>query len=330
MAPAKLAEVVPTKEEDEESDRILAAADAKQKHSITTAMSTFTKRNADAIASMAEGPLKQKFIKQFVVLQIRAKNSTKKMQSAHTIDVGKTTMIDTVPWNRHKIYKEMGDFKGDLFMGMLTANPCRLSGSTHEEAVEYDIPMNWHRFTHADMNQLKLQNEGDAKPEDAQLIEDLAKLGTKSSSSGTDQVVVKQEPKSAEDIAAEEKAALMQKVNSLRDAPDMTIRKFQDLKIDITKVKGKAELKKSESKYASMVVKDSEKVLDAIGHLLPQLEKLLVKKPTDKGMMQVLEGIDALNVMNDDLQEWAAKLGFASTVAKSTNKRRRKEDVHEW
>ena len=55
-------------------------------------------------------------------------------------------------------------FKGDLFMSILPTKPCRLSGSMDPEAVEYDAPLNWSRFTHSDMNQLKLQGESEAKP----------------------------------------------------------------------------------------------------------------------------------------------------------------------
>jgi hypothetical protein len=328
MAPAKVSEVVPTKAEDEEATRILAAASKEKKHSIVTAMGTFTKANPDAVATLAEGALKEKYIKHYTVLQIRAKASTKKMLGSRNIESGKTTHIDTVPWNKHKIYKEMGEFKGDLFMSILPPQPCRLSLSTHEEAVEYNIPLQWSRFTHSDMQQLRLQSENDAKPEDMETMNALAELG--GSSASTTNVAVKVEPKTPEDLAAETQKAQMLRVKSLRDDPATLIRKYQDLKIDVTRVKAKSDQKKTESKYASRVSKDSETVLEAIALVLPSLEKILVKTPTDKTIITILEAVDALDHINDDLQQWASRLGFA-TSTKIAGKRKRKDpEVNDW
>ena len=83
-----------------------------------------------------------------------------------------------------------------------------------------------------------------------------------------------------------------------------------------------------------MVSKDCDKVLEALKHLVPTLEKLLTKRRSDKATVQIIEAIDCLNGQNVDLQEWAGRLGFVSTTAvkSATKKKRRKtdSDAHEW
>ena len=118
MKAAKVSEVTGTKEEDAEADKLIAAASSQQLHSMSTAMNTFPKSNPDDVVMLAEGPLKKKFVKNYVILQTRHKNSQKRFSSARSIDVGSATHIDTVPWNKRKIHKEMVPLKGDLFMGI--------------------------------------------------------------------------------------------------------------------------------------------------------------------------------------------------------------------
>ena len=82
-----------------------------------------------------------------------------------------------------------------------------------------------------------------------------------------------------------------------------------------------------------MVAKDCDKVLEALVHLLPTLEKLVTKKASDKTMLQIIEGIDALNSQNEDLQEWAGRLGFVTTSVKSAAKKKRRKtdsEAHDW
>jgi hypothetical protein len=334
MKAAKVSEVTGTKEEDAEADKLIAAASSHQLHSISTAMNTFLKSNPDDVVMLAEGPLKKKFVKNYVILQIRHTNSQKRFSSARSIDVGSATHIDTVPWNKHKIHKEMGPFKGDLFMGILPAKPCRLSGSMDPEAVEYDVPLNWSRFTHSDMNQLKLQGESEAKPDDMTLMNNVADLGAASSKDAAEAaVLVKEEVKTPEEVAAAEKAAQQVRINSLRDSPEQQLRYHQDLKTDVIKIKTKADLKKGESKYADMASRDALKVINALDYIIPVLEKLLQKKLVDAGMHKLLHGIDALAIMNADLQHWAERLGFNNSAPASSKRRKtvpNKDKDRDW
>ena len=279
MKAAKISEVTVTKEEDAEADKILANASSQQLHSMSTAMNTFLKHNPDEVVTLSEGELKRKFLKQCAVLQIRQENSLKKFSSNRQIESGNANHIDTVPWNKHKIQKEMGVFKGDLFMGILPPKPCRLSGSMHEEAVEYDVPLNWSRFASSDFNQLKLNSETDAKADDVTLMNNLSDLGANpASGSAAAAVPVKEELKTPEDLEIEASNALKVRINTLRDSPESQLRFHQDLKTYIIKIKTKADAKKSESKYAGMASKDAGVVIEALDYVIPVLEKLLTKK----------------------------------------------------
>jgi hypothetical protein len=239
MAPGKISEVTATKQESDDADKIIAAANFNR-HSTTTAMNHFMKTNPDAVTQLAEGALKELAIKHFIVMQQRAKATQKKYNTEHTIEAGKANFVDTEPMNRYQIHKALGAFKGDLFMGILPPKPCRLSGSTHEEAVEYDIPKNWSRYTHSDFQKLQNQNTSDAKPEDLKAMQELASL--KSSSSA--EVKPKEDEKSPEEVVALEKAALLTRMDQMRDAPDFVIRKFQDMKLEVTKIQSKANQQK--------------------------------------------------------------------------------------
>ena len=331
MKKATCSDVVPTKEEEDAALAILASADKAKIHSVSCAMNHFLKSNPDPTAACAEGALRMKYLKHFLILQLRAKNTTKKMNSSREVVTGTSDFTDTMRWNRHKIQKEKGVFKGDLFMNILKAHPCSISGSTHEEAVEYDVPQAWNRFTSADMNRLKLESDADAKEADSKMMDEAVALGKPSSqSSGShDPIPVKQEEKTPEEILANKKAELLERINNIRSAPDIHLRKYQDLKIDLTKIKGKTDSKKSESRYAAMVSKDAEKVIDAINLVNPVLEKMISRRVADEHIMKVAEGMDSLDAMNDDLQSWASKLGFKDAT-KLKRKRLPKDEAHAW
>ena len=198
MMKAKVNDVVPTEQEYERADAIIAAASNAQLHSISNAMNHSLKNNGDAVCQLSEGDLRKKFIKNFVVIQQRAKLTQKKMLSSRVVEEGTAKMTDTVPWNKHKIYKELGFYKGDLFMGILPKKPCRLSGSMHEEAVEYDIPLSWQRVTLADLQQLTQRNESEAKADDTKMLDEIIagiKDTANPSSSSASAVSVKEDVK---------------------------------------------------------------------------------------------------------------------------------------
>jgi len=114
MPAGKVSDVVPSKDEEDHAEQVYANATAKEKHSISMAMNHFVKANQDSVTSLAEGPLKKKFIKNFLVLQFRHKKGYKKMQTSNEIANTNSRFSDTVPMSQHKIYKEMGKTKGDL------------------------------------------------------------------------------------------------------------------------------------------------------------------------------------------------------------------------
>ena len=74
-----LSEVVPAKEEQEHADTLYAEAGSEQRHSWSCGATSFLKPNADSVGSLAEGALKQKIIKHFLILQLRAKKGGKEV-----------------------------------------------------------------------------------------------------------------------------------------------------------------------------------------------------------------------------------------------------------
>ena len=124
MAPAKISEVVPTPEEDKEAQRIIDAQSKSEAHSLSCAMTHFYKKNPDATAQLAEGALKEKFAKRYLILQMRHKKTMKKFQTNHEISTSNAKMLDAISMNRHKLLLELGDVKANLFMGVLKAHKC--------------------------------------------------------------------------------------------------------------------------------------------------------------------------------------------------------------
>ena len=235
------------------------------------------------------------------------------MQTSNEIANTNSRFSDTVPMNQHKIYKEMGKFKGDLFMKILPPQPCRLSGSTHEEAVEYQVPLAWERFAKEDFDRMKLEGSRDAVAEDLQLMQDVANLGCAASSSAT---FVKTEEKSPGELQRE-------KIMAFKKEPATHLRKFQDQKIDIQQIQNKAEAKQKNDKYAKLLFKDCKESLDAIGEIIPVLETMMKKGTSDANVEKVMVAISVMENNIKDLNEWAAKLGYVIVSAKKRRQNKR-------
>ena len=116
MPAGKVSDVVPSNDEEDRAEQVYANASAKEKHSMSSSMGHFSKSNNDSVVSLAEGPLRKKFIKNYLVMSFRHKKGYKKMQTSNEIANTSSRFSDTVPMSQHKNYKEMGKFKGDLFI----------------------------------------------------------------------------------------------------------------------------------------------------------------------------------------------------------------------
>jgi hypothetical protein len=276
------------------------------------------------VTSLAEGALKERYIKNFMVLQMRHKKCQKSMLSSREFEHSNQAFTDYLPMNQHEIYGKLGVVKGDIFMSILKPNPCSLSGSTHAEAVEYHVPVNWHRMTKADLNKLKLEVDREATDDDKLMMDDFAQLGVAAPASSSDgSVAVKTGPNTELDVADENQKLVAARIESIREAPEISLRRYQDLKIDITKIKNKAENRK-DSKYAKLVHGDAVRCIEALDGINDTLEKMVSKAPPDAGVLKLLDAIEIFDVMNTDLQDWANKLGFVTVDSKSRSKRRKK------
>ena len=93
------------------------------------------------------------------------------------------------------------------------------------------------------------------------------------------------------------------------------LRKYQDLKIDITKIKTKAELH-FDDKFAKLLIGVCKKILGELDVLLPVLERLMSKKDKNANISKTIGAMDDIDSSNTEIQKRAGKLGFAMTTGK--------------
>jgi len=145
--------------------------------------------------------------------------------------------------------------------------PDSLTGSTHEDHVEWQVPEQWQDMTIEAVRQLRLSVKQEA---DEDAVENMRNIidGVGNQSQGTTTVVIK-----AEYLTLEEE--LKQRATELIDNPTVTIRRLQDYELQCQVFSTKA----ANGKWAGVFVDECSRHIKSLQRLIKQLQKAVVEKP---------------------------------------------------
>ena len=299
---AKLTSVQPTDAEIAEARRILAEGGEKGKRSRIGCMTNFLKSNPDAAAMNATGSDRDKFLEAFIVHQMRTKNAAKHVVNEEVVENVAQKHQDVYWWNAWKMDQEMGPVKakGWRECGLLKPRPDSLTKSTHEDCIEFPVPVQWQRMTETDIKRMMARTEDDATNDD------LADL--RSASSGvaatTGATGVKIEPKTPLQL-------LQERCQTLKDNIQATLRKYQDIKIDFSVLEKNAETQKNKSKFVSMLIEDLKKATANVSKIIKICEKILQgDEVEDKELPKLLDSMEAMDKKVTELHDWATRFGL--------------------
>ena len=106
-----LKNVGPSAEELAAAKKILSAANEKEKRAKMASMSAFLSKNPDPNISESRGEARQRWLLQFLILQMRAKGGQKKHSSRQEGINEKKKVRDHFWWSREKMVMMLGQNK---------------------------------------------------------------------------------------------------------------------------------------------------------------------------------------------------------------------------
>ena len=318
----------PTPEEVEQAKKIIAAG-GKNLKSKMQSMRTWLQKNPDPKVQGAEGDEKQRYLESFIIVQLRARDTTK------TTDMKKmyAKEHESVKFWEWLCKKQMDDKLGEKKAQgwrdskKLRDRPDTVTGSTEEDMMEWRCPLDWEKFAETSTDSFGLHVVGDASEGDVALVADMqASHGDAASSSdlakakqepGQPLVPVKLEPKTPEQIQEHQYQCF------LGNTAEKT-RHFQEMQVNSQWLLREL----SKDPYSEALQADIKKFATRIGGLV----KLLLRAQTEDigrpGYHKLSAAMEQMEKMNEKLERHSEKFGVKikkknkKSSAESSKKRR--------
>jgi hypothetical protein len=302
QAAVKLNSVAPSADELAAARKVLAGVDKKQLRSKFACMAHWLKDNPDAAASSSRGDQRKAYLEQFMVWQMRQKNLQKESQSRSTVEVVNTTYNNLRWWSREKMDTELGAKKAAAWRESckLQTRPDPVTGSDDPDYVEYGCPEDWSSLATGDTESHDVITRGDADESDLTMLNGIR------GGMPSEDVVVKAEQKTEEDMLQEKATALMQN-------PRPMLRRLQDYELECKLLATKA----TDGKYTGELGSDVTKFLSKLTKAIKLLNKMCTTQSVQEGEVpQVVTMTDALIKEHDDIMQWAQTFGLVEKPKK--------------
>ena len=138
---AALNRIQPTTEEIEKARALLSGTsvdDKKKRKSLNNSMMQWLNKNKDcadnATAAASTAQEREECLVKFFAFQARAKDPTKKVETARTVSKGTEKFVDYFEWGKEKMDQELGPQRAESLRqsGRLNWKPCPFTGSEDE------------------------------------------------------------------------------------------------------------------------------------------------------------------------------------------------------
>ena len=314
MAPrtlaAKLSTLVPTEEELKAARMLLNDADAKKKASIKAGMKHYLKNNPDDSIKTIQD--KHRFLNNFLVVQARSKEATNSSGIGFEMTTQKRKGLDIRWLAKEMMDATVGKMKGDHWRnsGLLKPRPDMLTGSTHEDLVEWPVPAEWESMAEQELQKfwLDVSNNVDDDETMAELkkrrltLDGVCSLGSTSASSTDAAAVVKTEPSAMDGMA--------RRVVDLQANSINVLKEFQGRLLLAQQVQKKALTKNR--LYEVQFVADLKQHVGKMSKLIGILQKMAVYETQAAEVPKVIETIDGRLEQERSLRDWYVRYGYCN------------------
>ena len=233
LASTKLSEFKPTLEELEQARKIREEADKGKRRSTETCLKQYLAKNPDLVASASSGELKEKCILNFMVLQLRSKQTTKTITTVQEVKQVAGKHLDKHWWNEWQMDQQLGEVVGKMWResGIIKAKPCPITRSEEDAHKIWGVPVLWESLTEEDFKALRLETQGEGKAGDENLLANFSGLNQNTAQAIIDgkdpakasEPAIKVESKTPEEIL-DEKMADIKKLQAPASANTTTCR----------------------------------------------------------------------------------------------------------
>ena len=216
-------------------------------------------------------------------------------------------------WSKQKMDMEVGSIKGEAWRasGKLQTQSDQITGSTHEDLIEYRVPHHWESIASEDLHEFELATKMAATEADIELLADASITANPSSSSGQE---IKQEGPSALDV-------LESKVTHLIENPREKFKELQDMRIEAEKIKVSADNASASVKnYAASLIADLPKHIAKLKKLGTLLDRMQIEAPDRKLIPELMANVNREIETHKQITMWAERFSLSTPAPKKRRK----------
>jgi hypothetical protein len=262
--------------------------------------------NCEAVTS--RGDQRRKYLEAFLVHDLRSRTKTKTIETVKTKSTTDDDVQDHYWWSQEQMDKELGPEKSADWRTSqkLATRPDMLTGKDVDPFREYKVPRHMTRHAIGDHSSHSFKSTGVADEQYLALFFDMDADGATQQES----VAIKVEPKSTDDILAEQ-------VKALKMDPKPAYRKIQDYMMQAKEIFHKCD----DIPYAEKLGQDCGKHITKLKGIIKILDQMIAgQEYDDKQLPKLIKAIELADLQHMSIEKWSVKFGLMQAGKKRKQK----------